>query len=515
MAIGVQAMSEEAQDTGTKSKRKFSLSSLQVDRKFLIIALFLMISIVAVVFATRDLFETDIDDWTVTQGRFEGRDGTMIGTLPAHNWAYHDSKVAYGEWQWQFRYGTQGSASVIFIGSEQDPDAYSHSTNGYKIEFDITKHVSLKRIDGLYNEIVLGSTYVTIETGDIYTIKVTRFINNTFQVSINDQHKFTTNDATYTTSEVFELDWVFSHTLNWVEVTDELTDNSWSDYFVGMPQSSSTNIFTQIALFAPFIALALVILFYAFRLLLSEGSWTKFVIPLVLAIIIGVGAALLFDYLRDVLSFSDPIPSGGTPSVTIDNTSSISPISTGPSNSTSDPGGTGGPGLLPPIPIKPVSIILLVVSAIFILLAVGFVMFDFIRKRDDEFHDQIVDRNVRWLPKASESDHRKRVIRAYHKTSYDLIDHGAESERSMTPGEFEHSAAEKLAVPEEPIEEITELYEKARFSDQEIDSKMSTKAEKHFDSISQDLRKAKKESKKEDETPPQNEKDDNQITEDK
>ncbi|MHA1461561.1 MAG: DUF4129 domain-containing protein, partial [Candidatus Heimdallarchaeota archaeon] len=232
-------------------------------------------------------------------------------------------------------------------------------------------------------------------------------------------------------------------------------------------------------------------------------------------IIIGVGAALLFDYLRVVLSFSDPIPSGGTPSVTIDNTSSISPISTGPSNSTSDPGGTGGPGLLPPIPIKPVSIILLVVSAIFILLAVGFVMFDFIRKRDDEFHDQIVDRNVRWLPKASESDHRKRVIRAYHKTSYDLIDHGAESERSMTPGEFEHSAAEKLAVPEEPIEEITELYEKARFSDQEIDSKMSTKAEKHFDSISQDLRKAKKESKKEDETPPQNEKDDNQITEDK
>ncbi len=508
-------MSKEVKEKVTESKTRFSLSSLQIDRKFLIIALFLMISIVTVVFATRGLFETDIGDWEVTQGRFEGKDGSMIGLLPSHNWAYHESEVAYGEWQWQFRYGTQGSASVIFIGSEQEESAYSHSTQGYKIDFEITKDVSLKRIDGLFTEITLGSTYVPIETGDVYTIRVLRFTNNTFHVSINEQYTFSTNDATYTTSEVFELDWVFSHTLNWVNVNDEVNDNGWSDYFVGLPQASSANIFTQIALYIPFIALASVILFYVFRLLLTEGNWTRFIVPLILAIIVGVGAALLFDYLRDLLAFTDPIPSGGTPSVTIENTSSISPVSpSGPTNSSSAPGSPDGPGILPPSLNKPISIILLVVSAIFILLAVGFVMFDFIKKRDDEFHDRIIDKNVRWLPKASETDHRKRVIRAYHKTSYDLIDHGAQSERSMTPGEFEQSVTEKLAVPEEPIEELTDLYEMARFSDHEINSEMSKEAEKHFDSISQDLRKTKKEPTEE-ETLPQNEKDDNQITEDK
>lgn len=508
-------MSEEAKENGTKSKSKFSLSSLQVDRKFLIIALFLMLSIVTVVFATRNLFETDISDWTVTQGGFEGQDGVMIGTLPSYNWAYHDSKVAYGEWQWQFRYGTKGSASVIFIGSEQDSDVHSHSTRGYKIDFEINKYVSLKRIDGLATEIELNSTYVPIETGEVYTIKVLRFINNTFQVSINEQYKFSINDATYTTSEVFELDWVFSHTLNWVDVNDEVNDNSWSDYFDGMPQASSTNIFTQIALYTPFIALAAVILFYVFRLLLTEGSWTRFIIPLILAIIIGVGVALLFDYLRDILAFTDPIPSGGTPSVTIENTSSFSPITQTPTNSSSSPGENGGPGILPPIGKKPISIILLAVSTVFILLAVGFVMVDFLKKRDDEFHDQVIDKNIRWLPKASENDHRKRVIRAYHKTSYDLIDHGAKSERSMTPGEFEHSVTEKLALPEEPIEEITDLYEMARFSDQKISSSMSKKAERHFDSISKDLRKTKKDTNEDEGISPQNEKDENQKTEDK
>ncbi len=512
----IKAMSEETKEKGAKSKSKFSLSSLQIDRKFLIIALFLMISIVTVVFATRNLFETDISDWTVTQGRFEGKDGVMIGTLPSHNWAYHDSEVAYGEWQWQFRYGTKGSASVIFIGSEQEQSVFSHSTQGYKIDFEITKQVSLKRIDGLYNEKVLGSTHVPIETGNVYTIRVRRFTNSTFHVIINEQYEFSTNDATYTTSEVFELDWVFSQTLIWVDVNDEVNDNSWSDYFVGLPQARSTNIFTQIALYTPFIALASVILFYVFRLLITEGSWTRFVIPLILAIIVGVGVALLFDYLRDILAYTNPAPSGVLPSVTIENTSIISPISSGSSNSSSNPGENSTPGILPPIGKTSISIILLVVSGIFILLAVGFVMFDFLKKRDDEFHDKIIDENVRWLPKASEEDHRKRVIRAYHKTSYDLIDYGAKSERSMTPGEFEHSVTEKLAVPEEPIEEITDLYEIARFSEQKISSTMSKKAERHFDSISNDLREKKKDPNKDEEIHPQNEEeDDKQIKEDK
>lgn len=497
-------MSEDAKKKGTNPKKKISLSSLQIDRKFLIIALFLMLSIVTVVFATRDLFDTDISNWTVTQGRFEGRDGTMFGTHPGFNWAYYDSEVAYGEWQWQFKYGTKGSASVIFIGSEQDPNAFSHSTKGYKIEFEIAKEVSLKRIDGLNNEIALASTYVPIETSQIYTIKVNRFTNNTFHVSINEQFTFSTNDATYTTSEVFELDWVYSQTLNWVEVKNELNDTSWSDHFFGMPQASSTNIFTQIALYTPFIALALVILFYVFRLLLSEGSWTRFIIPLILAIIVGVGAGLLFDYLRDILSFSDPIPSGGSPSPTIETSGNYTTVISSSTNST-DTGGTGNNGIIPPGVKESISILLLVVSIVFILVAAGFVLVGFLRKRDDEFHEQVLGKNVRWLPKASETEYRKRVIRAYHKTSYDLIDHGAQSKRSMTPGEFEDSAKEKLVVPKKPIKEITDLYEKARFSDQEINSEMSTKAEEHLDSISRNLRKAKKDTTEDEGNPPQNE----------
>ena len=253
-------------------KRKFSLSSLQVDRKFLIVAAFLLLSIVAVVFATQDLFETNIDDWTVTQGRFEGKEGSMYATMQSFNWAYHKSDVAYGTWEWQFRCGVKGSASVIFIGLEQDPDAFSHATNGYKIEFDITKPLSLKRIDGLANEVQLGSANVEIDSGSTYKIGVRRFTNNTFRVFFNDAFVITAIDDTYTESEVFELDWVFPHTLNWVDVNGATTNLSWSDYFVGMPQSSSANIFTQIALYTPFVALGLVILFYAFRLLLSDGK---------------------------------------------------------------------------------------------------------------------------------------------------------------------------------------------------------------------------------------------------
>ena len=507
-------MSEDAEEKGIDSKKKFSLSSLQVDRKFLVVAAFLLLSIVAVVFATQDLFETSIDDWTVTQGRFEGKDGSMYATMQSFNWAYHESEVAYGTWEWQFKYGIQGSASVIFIGLEQDPDTFSHATNGYKIEFDITKSLSLKRIDGLANEAPIGSANVEIESGSIYKISVNRFTNNTFRVFLNDAFIITAVDDTYTESEVFELDWVFPHTLNWVDVKGEIAKSSWSDYFVGMPQSSSANIFTQIALYAPFVALGLVILFYAFRLLLSDGSWTRFIIPLILAIIIGVGAGLLFDYLRDVLSDSNPITSGTPGTVTIDNTTSYDNSNSYSSNNgTTSGNGGGGGGILPPFEKKPISIILLVVSSVFILAAISFVVVDFFRKRDDEFHEQVLDKDVRWMPKAEDSDHRKRVIRAYHKASYDLIDHGAKSERSMTPGEFEQAAIENLDVPEEPLEEITDLYESARFSDQDIDSTMSNKAEKYYEKISQNLKESAKEGVKKETKTSSKEKDEEQATE--
>ncbi|MFW9921705.1 MAG: DUF4129 domain-containing protein, partial [Candidatus Thorarchaeota archaeon] len=134
-----------------------------------------------------------------------------------------------------------------------------------------------------------------------------------------------------------------------------------------------------------------------------------------------------------------------------------------------------------------ISIVLFIVSGLFIVMMVAFVMIDFFRKRNDEFHEQIVEKDVRWLPKAAEEDHRKRIIRAYHKASYDLIDHGATSEKSMTPGEFEENSIKKFEIKEENLRDLTDLYEEARFSEHEIVSDKSSKAEILSEDISTDL----------------------------
>ncbi|MFW9921706.1 MAG: hypothetical protein ACFFDW_00260, partial [Candidatus Thorarchaeota archaeon] len=342
-------MSEKHEEKEKPSK-KFSLKALQVDRKFLIISSVLLLSLVTVVFATKDLFETNIDDWTITQGSFKGEESSLISTSYEFNWAYHKSNVAYGEWIWSYRTFLSGSASVIFIGLNQDEDYFSHCTAGYKVEIDSTKDVSLKRIDGLLVETELASKYYVFEFQETYAVRVQRNTENNFTVYINGDVMFSVVDDTYTTSEVFELDWYNRHTLFYVTVTDSYGSNSWSEYFIGMPMSNSQNIFTKIALYIPFIALALVVLFYIFRLLLSEGSWTRFIVPLILAVIIGVGFGFLFDYLRSLVpDYIDPTQSFTSPTEEINGTTPIGPGSTTPFNNTTSPGG------VPPIlhPIEP------------------------------------------------------------------------------------------------------------------------------------------------------------------
>ena len=489
-------MSEAEEEREHEQERKFSLGRLQIDRRFLVIAIILLISIISISFSTQKLFGTDISDWSITRGAFEGDNGNLKGASLNVNWAYHESETAYGVWDWYFRYYGHGSASVIFIGLNQDTDFYSHCLNGYKLEIEVQKPFALQRLDD-GQETTLVSAYFIFEAQTTYRIRVIRNEENNFTVSINGNHQFSVVDSTYNTSEVFELDWVHKQSLESVSVTDYVGEADWTDYFSDMPTAESTNVFTKIALYAPFVALGLVILFYVIQLLLTEGSWTRFLLPLFLSIIIGVGVGYLFEFLRDVVPEPD-ISSISIETETTYNITSETPISSPLPSSNNTGGGGGVSPIVPPIEKRPVSIALLVISSIFILVMIGFVMFDFFRRREEEYHEQIVQKDVRWLPKVTESDHRKRVIRAYHKASYDLIDHGVKSERSMTPGEFEVAAKTKFEETEEPFTDLTDLYEEARFSEHEIIQEKSLEAEKRLEELSTKLKKTRV--KKDDET---------------
>ena len=428
-------MSEAKQQ---EKRKKFSFGKFTThNKKFLVLMIFFLLSVMTIVFTTKDLFDTSADDWIITQGSFEGVQGSFKAKTSTLNWAHHASEVAYGEWFWSYRYFGSGSASVIFIGSDHNTNDYFHSTIGYKLEMEIQKPLSLIRLDGLGIETVLTSTFYLFQAQQTYNIKIIRSLDNNFTISINDEFKLSAVDDTYSASDVFELDWFNRHTLTKVIVTDHYNLASWEESFTGLPTASSTNIYTQIALYLPFIALSLVVIFYIFRLLFTEGNWVKFLVPLIIAIIIGVSLGLLFDYLRTLISV-DELPTGTmTPPTETHNTNNITIISpsTNPQNNTN-----GGDIPTNPINQNPISLILLIISGIFILLMVSFVLIDFFKKRENEFHEKIISKDVRWLPKTTEQDHRKRVIRAYHKASYDLIDHGASSEKSMTPVEFHLSA---------------------------------------------------------------------------
>jgi len=482
----------------TETRKKFSLSRLKIDRKFIAIIIFLVLSVVALAFSTRYLFDSNIEEWNVTQGLFEGERGSLHARTPNDNWAYHESKVAYGEWNWRVRYYGSGSASITFIGLNKNTTNNDKTPQGYKLIFQLGQNLALKRLDNSATEVTLNSTYFAPEARSLYEVKIIRTQNNqSFSVFINNVYVLNATDSTYTTSEVLELSWSNIQELDWIKVTDAFGENSWSDFFTGLPSADSDNIFTRIALYVPFVTLGLVILLYVFRLLFSEGSWTRFIIPLALAVIIGLGYGLLVDFLRERIPEiptnipTSPTDTGPTATEPYNDTSS----GTAPTNQTfsfpTPSNGTTGGGIFTGLPPKVISNILLGVSGVFIIIAVVFIGIDFFRKRDDEFHEQILDKERRWIPSATSTDHRKRVIRAYHKASYKLIDHGAKSERSMTPGEFEEKTTERFELKDKSLEDLTDLYEEARFSEHELGEKESTKAEKSFEKISKVLEKDK------------------------
>lgn len=500
-------MSEDSsKEKKTESKKKFSLSRLKVDRKFVFITVFLVLSVVALAFSTKYLFDSNIEGWTVTQGLFEGEKGSLHARTPNDNWAYHESSVAYGEWEWKLQYYGSGSASITFIGLNKNYTNNAKTPQGYKLIFQVGQRLAINRLDSSSSEVELNSTYFVPAARTFYAVKIIRTPNNqTFRVYVNGALMLNATDSTYTTSEVLELSWSNIQELDWIKVTDAVGENSWGDFFTGLPSAESDNIFTRIALYVPFVTLGLVILLYVLRLLFSQGSWTRSVMPLILALIIGLGYGLLVDFIRENLPDipsdfnTDPSDTGPTATETNNETSSgTSPTDNQTTPSPTPTDGTNGPsGVFTGLSPRVISNILLGVSGVFITIAVVFIGIDFFRKRDDEFHERILDKERRWMPTASTTDHRKRVIRAYHKASYDLIDHGAKSEKSMTPGEFETSTTGRFEIKDKSLEDLTDLYEEARFSEHELSENESTKAEKSLDKISKRLDKDKKKVPKE------------------
>jgi hypothetical protein len=456
--------------------------------------IFLVISIVSIAYSTRYLFKSDISDWTVVQGAFKAEDHSMKSHGYELNWAFHNSSVAYGTWQWTMRTLGGGSASIVFIGSNLDSDYFYYPTEGYKLEFRAGQKLELKRLTSSTTEETIGTSEFYPETEVNYQIKIDRHLSNsTFFVSVNNQLILNATDDTYNTSEVFFLDWINIHTLNWVVTTDSEANNGWHDFFSGFPSAYSTNFFTKVSLYLPFFTLALVLIYYLFRLFFSQGNWSRFLVPLFIAIILGVGYGYLFEFLRNQIPEIDP--GNGTytetiPSQTGTDTGSIPAVTTDPDPTTyNNTGGATQPETQISIPKNIISIVLMAVAGAFIIVTFAYVAIDFFKKRDTEFHERAVEAEKRYIPTAASSDYRLRVIRAYHKASYDLIDQGAKSEKDMTPGEFGDSAQDQMDLTDKSLDGLTGLYEEARYSEHDISSEQSEKAEQYYDKITDDITK--------------------------
>ncbi len=491
------SMSSDTLENDVQKKGKKLLKG-RINKRNLTITIFLIVSVVTIVFSTRSLFQNDISNWTVVQGVFTGEDNSMKARHYQLNWAYHPSLVVYGIWEWNVRYFGSGSASIIFIGSDLDGNYSQHPKQGYMLEFQVGQDLSLKRLTGSTSAEIINSTYFAPEESTNYRVKIIRFENNTFNIFIDDVLKLQAIDDTITESEVLFLDWSNIHTLNWIMVDDLQANNSWFDFFSGLPNVQTDNIFTIISLYLPFVALGSIIVFYLFRLFFAQENWTRYIVPLIIAIVIGMGYGYLVNYLRenipeigpDIIDPTNPtteIPTGTDPGTTFPGTPTTpNPTSPNPSS----------PGASQPfigIPKSIISIVLMVVAGSFILAAIVFVAIDFFKRRDDEFHESIIDQDKRYIPSASTSDYRLRVIRAYHKTSYDLIDYGAKSERSMTPSEFGIKAKDRFSFSDDSLVDLTDLYEEARYSEHEISSDKSEQAENFYEKITDEIKKPEKE----------------------
>jgi hypothetical protein len=475
-------------------------NKMRQNKKFLFISLLLIISIIAIAFSAFNLFNPSLEDWTTTRGEFEIADDNMKALHYTDNWIHHQSNVSYGVWEWEIKYYGSFSAAVTFIGSNFLPENGT-CQSGYQLDFNLDGGLNLYRIDGINQRTFLnGYSLFKPEAQTYYDVTVTRASNNTFGVFIDNAFAFRAVDGNYTTSEIFQVNFYRFQQLSWVRVQDlSASDLSWFDYFSSNPRTESDSFLTRIAVYLPFSSIVLALLLYMLKLLFSSSSWTKFIIPLLLSVALGFGYGYLMEYIGEQLDqppMTSTIPQSTTPTTDTETWPSNTGTPTTPSLSPPDNGGSPtdtGTGVQQ-LDKRPFSIALLVITGVFLLIAITFIAIDFFRKREEIYHKKTTVKKERLIPEAKEGDHRLQVIRNYHQSSYDLIDHGAKSERSMTPGDFELEAVRKLALRRGPLDQLTDLYEEARYSHHQIAQSQATKAEKCSREIKEELQKEKRES---------------------
>ncbi|MHA1221399.1 MAG: hypothetical protein ACTSQB_06670, partial [Candidatus Heimdallarchaeota archaeon] len=162
------------------------LRKIKFDKRFIFASLFLVLSVVSIVYSSKYIFSTDIAGWDVPLGIFIGEDGSMNAKFYQNNIASHSSIVAYGTWEWEVRYYGSGSASVIFMGLGPEFYSYNLCSQGYKIQFEINRTLSLQRLDDIGSIVTLNGSYFLPEAGELYKVKVVRDLNNNFSVYLNE-----------------------------------------------------------------------------------------------------------------------------------------------------------------------------------------------------------------------------------------------------------------------------------------------------------------------------------------
>lgn len=97
-----------------------------------------------------------------------------------------------------------------------------------------------------------------------------------------------------------------------------------------------------------------------------------------------------------------------------------------------------------------------------------------------------VDRAIRDLNKGK--DIRSTIIRCYQKMCFILEDYGVIYDRYMTPREFEYNAVHNLNLSKETIDDLTSIFEEARYSSHSLKESQREAALENLKSLREEIR---------------------------
>lgn len=106
-------------------------------------------------------------------------------------------------------------------------------------------------------------------------------------------------------------------------------------------------------------------------------------------------------------------------------------------------------------------------------------------KKSKETLSDTAERAIRQLHEGE--DIKDVIIRNYQRMSFKLEEQGVEQKTSFTPREFEREALGKLPLKKKTIDEMTKLFEKAKYSHHMLDEKHRDRAIKNFKQIKKDI----------------------------